>query len=808
MGSVITIAGEKLFAAKAQANQQLDIDTFIFANVPGQDPTAPIDREEPLPPQAQIVHQQVVQQVGRINENVVVYSTVLDSVTGPFEFNWVGLYSSVNQTLVAINHVPTVTKTVTGPGVAGNTLNRNFGIEYSGIADLTGITVAPETWQLDFTARLSGMDELTRQLAADMNGKDWFIGDGFKVVPRATANSFSVTPGVGYVSGMRIELEQEHIINVQTYPQFVYVDAWFAGDANSMWKPQIAFTVSDTEMDDYIDVQGVKHYVYKLALINTNNDIDDLRDSEGLNDKINKSYINTTIAEIKSGKFKTIGMRLSVKDRAGEVFEIFSGGIPDDGSIIDAGNGNTAVLQIKPNTPVEAWGVVANGEDMSEKLALAEKDKQVLIFSSKDGVYLFNTPVETTRSHLVHMTNKDVRIRVNSPNGWFNVNKSPFQLHGSSNEISHVSRILYFGNNSNLVFEQPHLWDFNCVRDDILSDRSPFYFPNSPTVGLNIRNVSGKDANTPANRMVNSEFIQVDWGEAAGTKNININNLDVFGYKGAFGTYGTEYCFGFTARDINSQSATGRGFRNYHCYYSKLENIHLVNNGLPGYAWLAFALSADLRADNSQSGGWEIEQADAVVKVSGRGCSKWLCNPTWGLNGATIYVNSYDNGYACELSSTNTAAYSDIDNLTLYISSSNDALGFLNIDNLNGNHNYRQIDVYPAVTGGNVGSAALRGRNLIPGTTVRIHSGNISGYNYVWDMRIPSGVGELYISADGSNIDYDGSDPIRNDCDSGLNQLFNCKLKKSSDFTAWTGLGQFNRYDNCFDRTSNTMVSG
>jgi hypothetical protein len=147
MASVITIAGEKLFAAKAQANEQLDIDTFIFANVPNQDPTAPINREEGIPT-AYIVHQQIVQQVGRINENVVVYSTVLDSLTGPFDFNWVGLYSSVNQKLVAVNHVPTVTKTETEPGAAGNTLNRNFGIEYSGIADLTGITVAPETWQL------------------------------------------------------------------------------------------------------------------------------------------------------------------------------------------------------------------------------------------------------------------------------------------------------------------------------------------------------------------------------------------------------------------------------------------------------------------------------------------------------------------------------------------------------------------------------------------------------------------------------------------------------------------------------------
>lgn len=276
MASVITLSGEQLFAAKAQANEQLDIDTFIFANVPNQDPSAPINREEGIPT-AHIVYQQNVQQVGRINDNVVVYSTVLDSITGPFEFNWVGLYSSVNQKLVAINHVPTVTKTASTPGEAGNTLNRNFGIEYSGIAELTGIVVDQSTWQIDYTARLSGMDKLTQQLAADMNGKDWFIDDGLKVVPRATANSFSVMPGVGYVSGLRVELKQEHILIVQTYPQFVYVDAWFSGNANSTWSPQLAFTVTNTEMDDYIDPSGTQHYVYKLAVINESDNIDDLR---------------------------------------------------------------------------------------------------------------------------------------------------------------------------------------------------------------------------------------------------------------------------------------------------------------------------------------------------------------------------------------------------------------------------------------------------------------------------------------------------------------------------------------------------
>lgn len=277
MAQVITIEGERLFALKAQNNQPLDIDTFIFANVPGQDSSADIDRNETVPPVGQQVHTQIVQQAGRVNDNVVIYSTVLDSLTGPFDFNWVGLYSSVNQTLVAISHVPNVSKTITVPGAAGNTLNRNFGIEYSGIADLTGITVAPETWQLDYTSRLNGMDELTRQLAADMNGKDWFIGDGFKVVPRSTLNSFKVTAGAGYVSGLRVELAENHVLTLSSYPQFVYVDAWFDGDNNSVWKGQTAFTVTNTEMDDYIDVNGKQHYVFKLANITAADVVEDLR---------------------------------------------------------------------------------------------------------------------------------------------------------------------------------------------------------------------------------------------------------------------------------------------------------------------------------------------------------------------------------------------------------------------------------------------------------------------------------------------------------------------------------------------------
>lgn len=286
MSQVVTNAGEALFAQKAQENEQLDIDTFIFAYVPGQDSQAPVDRNEGLPPTAQQVHTQPVQQVGRINNNTVVYSTVLNSLTGPFEFNWVGLYSSVNNTLVAISHVKSVNKTITELGNAGNTLNRNFAIEYSGISDITGITVGPETWQLDFSARLAGMDAVTQNLAMDMNGRDWFIDDGFKVEPTANDDEFRVIAGVGYVAGMRVELEQDFVFSVQSYPQNVYVDVWFESDSSSHWKAQVVFTLSNNEMDDYINVNGLQHYVFQLARVTNVGFVEDLRSLKGLNEKI------------------------------------------------------------------------------------------------------------------------------------------------------------------------------------------------------------------------------------------------------------------------------------------------------------------------------------------------------------------------------------------------------------------------------------------------------------------------------------------------------------------------------------------
>ena len=135
----------------------------------------------------------------------------------------------------------------------------------------------------------------------NFNEKIKVIDDGFKVVPRETVNTFKVTAGAGYVSGLRVELAADHILTLSSYPQFVYVDAWFDGTNESIWRGQVVFTVTNTEMDDYIDVNGKQHYVFKLASISAANTVVDLRGETNFASRnwSNNKFVSKDDAKIK-----------------------------------------------------------------------------------------------------------------------------------------------------------------------------------------------------------------------------------------------------------------------------------------------------------------------------------------------------------------------------------------------------------------------------------------------------------------------------------------------------------------------------
>lgn len=157
----ITLAGESLIAQKQGAKQVLDVARFIFANVPGLDPQQPIVRTAPKPPADQVVYTYAIPAdgAGYVNPNQVVYSAMLGSDIGDFDWNWLGL-ESAEGVLFAVAYVPMQQKRKNIPPLQlGNNVTRNILVEYDGAQELTGISIDASTWQHDFTVRLAGIDD-------------------------------------------------------------------------------------------------------------------------------------------------------------------------------------------------------------------------------------------------------------------------------------------------------------------------------------------------------------------------------------------------------------------------------------------------------------------------------------------------------------------------------------------------------------------------------------------------------------------------------------------------------------------------
>lgn len=271
--TVITTAFEALKAQQAAANTPVVLDEFVFANVPGLNITDPIDPAEALPAAGQIVHRATVSKTGVVNANAVVYSVTLGADVGNFAFNWVGLMDKASNTLAMIVHAPLQQKVKNNAGTQGNVLTRSFLMEYDGAKKETQITTPAGTWQIDFTARLAGMDERQRIENIDIYGTGAFIGDGFLV--KRSGNNYSVTAGAGYVGGLRAELTAELALTVTTKPVKVWVDTSFTGTLTSAWVVNTAVTVADT-LIDYMK-NDVNHYVFAIAQINADGSITDLR---------------------------------------------------------------------------------------------------------------------------------------------------------------------------------------------------------------------------------------------------------------------------------------------------------------------------------------------------------------------------------------------------------------------------------------------------------------------------------------------------------------------------------------------------
>lgn len=273
--TVITSAFEQLKAQEAANGGVVILDEFVFANIPNLDITSPVDRGEGLPDEAMIVHRQAVGKTGMVNNNAVVYSVVLGADVGDFDFNWVGLVNSANKVVAMIVHAPTQKKIKTATGQQGNVLTRSFLMEYNGASEQTQIITPADTWQIDFTARLNGVDERIRLENMDIYGAATFFDDGFLVA--SDEGVYSVRKGLAYVAGQRAELLFDQVITVSQKPLKVWVDVSWKGTLTSVWNTATKITVAPV-LENYT-LNDEQHYVYAVAEVMADGTVVDLRNS-------------------------------------------------------------------------------------------------------------------------------------------------------------------------------------------------------------------------------------------------------------------------------------------------------------------------------------------------------------------------------------------------------------------------------------------------------------------------------------------------------------------------------------------------
>ncbi|MFQ2291163.1 phage tail protein [Aeromonas enteropelogenes] len=277
MSQIITNAFSRYWQECLATQVPVVLDEFVLANVPDLDPAAPIDPDSGLPPASQIVHRHKVDQRGRINNDAVAYTIVMDTTVGDFGFNAMYLINKASGMVGMIVHkgLETKLRTDEAAGQTGNSLVKSMLMEYDRAAEATATHVDASTWQIDYAARLRGMDDDLRLQALQFFGPATFYGDGFNLVN--TSGVYKVQPGVAYVGGLRAELNEVKKITPGAKPVGLWLDIYRAGSLLDAWVNHVTLTLSVPDMVDYLDSNGYQHHVAKVAIINADGSVTDVR---------------------------------------------------------------------------------------------------------------------------------------------------------------------------------------------------------------------------------------------------------------------------------------------------------------------------------------------------------------------------------------------------------------------------------------------------------------------------------------------------------------------------------------------------
>jgi len=380
MGASITLAGESLIAQKQAAHAGLQVARFIFANVPGLDPSGPVDRAAAKPAAANIVYTYPLppDNAGYVNPNQVVYSAQIGSDVGDWDFNWIGIETAEN-VLLAVAYVPVQQKRRNVPPLQiGNNLTRNFLVAFDGAQALTGITIDASTWQHDFTVRLAGIDERERLSNRDVYGRACFFGSSLQL--EKVGNAYQLKPGTAYVEGIRLVRSAALAVVPPALPATAWLDVALQRELNDVvasWA--IVFGADKT---DYSDSLGVKHYLVPIADIAAAG-ITDRRPVEAINGPLVQQWA------LRTGDYELLRARATTKE------DVKLGNIPNAISD-DVETNSSAVLattKAVKSLGTAIWNAIANivsGATVVGKATVLATPRKITVEGAVTGNVLFD----------------------------------------------------------------------------------------------------------------------------------------------------------------------------------------------------------------------------------------------------------------------------------------------------------------------------------------------------------------------------------------------------------------------------------
>lgn len=185
----ITNAGIDYRNAVFAGEEVQNITHFIFANMPDQDASAPIDPNTTIP--TDVLHSQPIKAVSKVDGNAVVISAVLGYDVGDFEYNWYGVVATKqngDQVLIAVVTTELQTKTKTLGAVTGNYSVKSIVWRSQNIADDLNITLAVLPWQVQD-------EELVSKAVFDTHKHDEYLkkNDAGNYAHKLKENTFNNT---------------------------------------------------------------------------------------------------------------------------------------------------------------------------------------------------------------------------------------------------------------------------------------------------------------------------------------------------------------------------------------------------------------------------------------------------------------------------------------------------------------------------------------------------------------------------------------------------------------------------------------